>query len=99
MSITTLPVSEAKQRFTELVTSAERVYDRYLITRNGKEAAVVMSAEEYGSLLESLDILAHRKEVRAITEALDDAGRGRIVSMEKYLSRKRKNSGRRAHRR
>jgi prevent-host-death family protein len=47
MSTITLPVTEAKQRFTELVKGAEESFDRYLVTKNGKEAAVLLSAEEY----------------------------------------------------
>jgi len=32
--------------------------EKYLITVNGKTKAVVMSADEYGSLQETLDILS-----------------------------------------
>ena len=88
MSTQTLPVSEAKQRFTEIVKEAEKFFDRYLITRNGKEAAVLMSADEYQSLLETLDILSNKKEVLAIAEGAAQARRGEIVSLEAYLSTK-----------
>ena len=98
MSVITLPVSDAKQRFTELVKGAEECFDRYLVTRNGKDAAVVMSAEEYESLLETLDILANRREVRAIREASAQARRGETVSLKKYLEQKQ-HSPRRAGRR
>lgn len=47
MSVVTVPVTEAKQRFTELVKGVEDYFDRYVVTKNGKEAAVVMSATEY----------------------------------------------------
>ncbi len=90
MSTITLPVSEAKQRFTELVKSAEELYDRYLITKNGKDAAVVISAEEYESLLETLDILANRKEVKAIAEGVAQLRRKETISLEQYLARKQK---------
>jgi prevent-host-death family protein len=93
MSTTTLPVSEAKQRFTELVNCAHKYYDRFLITKNGKEAAIVMSAEEYESLLETLDILANRMEVKAIVEGARQVRRKETVSLRKYLSQKAK-SGR-----
>ena len=91
VSTITLPVSEAKQRFTEIVKGAEELYDRYIITKNGKEAAVVMSAEEYESLLETLDILANKKEVQAIAEGVAHARRKETISLGKYLAMKRKN--------
>ncbi len=89
MSVITLPVTEAKQRFTELVKGAEEYFDRYLVTKNGKEAAVVMSAQEYESLLETLDVLSSKREVRAIREGSRDAKGGRTLSLEKYLEERR----------
>jgi len=89
MSVITMPVTEAKQRFTQIVKGAEEYFDRYLVTRNGKEAAVVMSAEEYESLLETLDILANKREVRAIADGSARARRGETISLDKYLARKR----------
>jgi len=90
MSTTTLPVTEAKQRFTELVRGVEGSFDRFLVTRNGKEAAVLLSAEEYESLLETLDILANKREVLAIAEGTLQAKRGSTISLGKYLSSKLK---------
>lgn len=90
MSTITLPVSEAKQRFTEIVKNAERLFDRYLITKNGKEAAIVLSAEEYQNLLETLDILASKKEVRAIAEGAAHVRRGETISIRTFLSRRQK---------
>lgn len=94
MSTITLPVTEAKQRFTELVKNAEESFDRYLVTKNGKDAAVILSAEEYESLLETLDILANKKEVLAIAQGDAQAKRGETISLSKYLAnRKNKHRG------
>jgi len=62
MSTNTLPVAEAKQRLTELVKAAHEKYDRYLITRNGKRAAVIVSAEKY-------DSFPHREPVDQFAQA------------------------------
>lgn len=94
MSVITLPVTEAKQRFTEIVKGAEEYFDRYLVTKNGKEAAVLMSAEEYESLLETLDILANKREVRALAEASAQAKRGETISIETYLAQKERSQNR-----
>jgi len=98
MSVITMPVTEAKQRFTEIVKGAQEYFDRYLVTRNGKEAAVVMSAEEYENLLETLDVLASKNEVLAIRQASAQARSGETVSLDTYLRKKqasRKNRARR----
>jgi len=98
MSVITLPVSEAKQRFTEIVKDAEQYFDRYLVTKNGKEAAVVMSVREYESLLETLDVLSNKSEVRAIREASSQARRGDTVSLDAYASRRKQSPKRRSRR-
>ena len=98
MSVITLPVTEAKQRFTEIVKSAQEYFDRYLVTKNGKEAAVLMSAEEYENLLETLDILSHKKEVRSFAVASAQARRGETVSLDSYLAQKRRPQGHRNRR-
>ena len=94
MSVITLPVTEAKQRFTEIVRGAEKYFDRYLVTKNGKEAAVLMSAEEYENLLETLDVLAYKREVRALAEGSAQAKRGQTTSIETYLTQKEQSRNR-----
>jgi prevent-host-death family protein len=94
-NVQTLPVSEAKQRLTLLVKSSEEMFDKYLITRNGKSSAMLMSADEYAGLMETLDILGHRKEVRAIAEGSKQARSGRTISLDRYLARTGKPARRR----
>lgn len=91
MNTITIPVSEAKQRFTELVKGVEEYFNRYLITKNGKEAAIVMSAEEYDNLLETLDVLANREEVKAINEASRQIKNKETISLNDYLSKRNRN--------
>ena len=98
MSVTMMPVTEAKQRFTEIVRRAEEFFDRYLVTKNGKEAAILMSAEEYEGLLETLDVLASREEVQALSEATRQAKKHQTVSLEEYKSQKKSAGTRRARR-
>lgn len=84
MSVRTLSVTEAKQRFTELVKQVGKYYDRYLVTKNGTEAAVVMSSEEYDSLLETLDVLGSRTEVKAIAEGQEHVRKGKTIPLAAY---------------
>jgi len=94
MSVVTVPVTEAKQRFTEIVKGVEEYFDRYLVTKNGKDAAIVMSAGEYESLLETIDVLAGKKEMQALVEATGQSRGKQTVALDDYLAQK-KNSRRR----
>lgn len=98
MSVVTVPVTEAKQRFTEIVKGVELYFDRYLVTKNGKEAAVLMSAEEYESLLETIDVLGSKKELAALLEGAEESRKGKTVSLDTYLSQKEQSKKRKARR-
>ena len=98
MSVMTVPVTEAKQRFTEIVKGVEEYFDRYLVTKNGKDAAIVMSAGEYESLLERIDVLASKKEMRALVEAAGQLRGKETVALDDYLSQKKKSRTRKGSR-
>jgi len=94
MSVITVPVTEARQRFTEIVKGVEDYFDRYLVTKNGKDAAIVMSSREYESLLETLDVLSSKKEMRALLEGTSQSQRGETVALDQYLVQKKRSSNR-----
>ena len=54
----TLPLSEAKDRFSRLIDEVADRDERVMITRNGRPAAVMMSPGEFDSLLATLDLLS-----------------------------------------
>jgi prevent-host-death family protein len=78
--MTTLPLSDARARLLQLVRDAEELGKRFVITRSGRPAAVLISAEEFGGLLETLEILADPKLAAAVARGLGDVERGRLLS-------------------
>jgi len=54
----TLPLSEAKSRFSRIVDEIADRDERITITRNGKPVAIMLSPSEFESLLATLDILS-----------------------------------------
>ena len=86
----TYPLAEAKKHLSHLVKEVEEVYDRIVITKNGIEKAVIMSAEEYEGLIETLDILSQREEREAIARAKKQVRRGQTVSLEAFKKKARR---------
>ncbi len=78
----TLPITEARQNLTTLVDRANKRLDEYVITVNGKPAAVLMSAREYDSWRETNEILADRKLMKAIKQGEKDMEKGRLYDWE-----------------
>ncbi|MGH3517406.1 MAG: type II toxin-antitoxin system Phd/YefM family antitoxin [Haloechinothrix sp.] len=67
----TLPLSEAKDKLSGLVDEAEATHEIITITRHGRPAAVLMSADDLESLHETLYWLSKR----GVDASLDDAER------------------------
>jgi antitoxin YefM len=84
-----VPFSEARATLTELLDALEEKHEHVLITRNGRPSAVMLSAEEYESLEETLDILQDKDLMEALRVSERDVRAGRLTSLED-LRRKRR---------
>jgi antitoxin YefM len=71
VAMETTSLADAKNRLSELVASVEGTWERILITKNGRPAAVLIAPDDLESLLETLDILSDPDTVAAIKEAED----------------------------
>ncbi len=54
----TIPASKAKTHFSELLKRTREHHESFAITRRGKIEGVLISIEEYESLIETLEILS-----------------------------------------
>jgi antitoxin YefM len=80
--MTTLPIAEVRANLSRLVEEAERTHQRVEVTRNGRRAAVLLSADDYDSLIETLDILSDAEAMAEIRQADADIAAGRISTLE-----------------
>lgn len=80
--MTTLPLAEVRANLSRLVDEAQRTHQRVEVTKNGRRAAVLLSADDYDSLLETLDILGDAEAMAAIREADADIAAGRVYSLD-----------------
>ena len=78
--MTSIPLSEAKDRLSALVEAAETTHEIVTITRHGREAAVLMAKEDLDSLHETIFWLSQPHVRRDIDAARGEAERGDTVS-------------------
>ena len=76
----TLTLSEAKARLSELVATVEQTEEELVITRNGRPAAVLTSAEEFESLQETRDIQRNSALMQEIKQGLTQLEKGQSFS-------------------
>ena len=53
-----LPLAEVKAKFSEMVDRVELQHDRITVTRNGRPAAVLMSADDLAAIEDTLELLS-----------------------------------------
>jgi antitoxin YefM len=88
--MTTFTVSEAKSHFLELIRDSDKRLERFLITKNGKPAAVMMNADEFAGWLETLELMSDKKALREIRKAREEFKLGKTKSFEEVTGRKQK---------
>jgi antitoxin YefM len=73
-------LSDLKSHLSEYADRAELEHEQFTITRNGRPAVVMVSADEWESLQETLFWLSQPGIHESLAEAEDDIAAGRIYT-------------------
>ena len=65
----TAPLTEVRDNLREILDDVGASGNEYVITRHGRPVAVILSYDEYESLVETLNILSDDDAMSAIAEA------------------------------
>ena len=71
----TLPITQAREELTDLVRNASKYLDEY---------AVIISAEEYESWKETIEILSDPSLVKAIRQGEKEIDEGKGIPWEEF---------------
>ena len=77
-----LPITKAREELPTLVANAKNLLSRYTITVNGVPEAVIISSNEYESLIETLDILSEPRALVEIKKTESELKHGRYVTLD-----------------
>lgn len=84
---TTLSVSEARKNIFSIIDQVEKLGAVYTLTEKGRPKAVIMSADEFESWVETFEVMkdwpTYKKDIK---KAHDDLLHGRAISFEKVLA-------------
>ena len=75
-----VPLTEAKEKLSALVEEADTTHEIIQITRHGRVAAVIMSADDLESLNETLHALRTQGVVEELAQADADYAAGKTVT-------------------
>ncbi|ORA22893.1 type II toxin-antitoxin system Phd/YefM family antitoxin [Mycobacterium aquaticum] len=83
----TVPLSEAKDKLSALVDEADSTHEIIRITRHGRVAAVLMSADDLDSLNETLHALRAPGHVDELNQSDADYAAGNTITGEDLRKR------------
>ncbi|OGK09331.1 hypothetical protein A2767_03810 [Candidatus Roizmanbacteria bacterium RIFCSPHIGHO2_01_FULL_35_10] len=69
---TTLPITEVRKKLFNIVDEVEKRRTRFIVTEKGRPKAVIMSAEEFESMRETLDVLIENPDLPKIIEETEE---------------------------
>lgn len=82
-----ISLTEVRAKLSLLVEEADRLSERFIVTKNGIPKAVVMGAEEFESWRETVALLTDPKAVKALERGLKQAKAGKLRSFERVFGK------------
>ncbi|UQX10427.1 type II toxin-antitoxin system Phd/YefM family antitoxin [Candidatus Mycobacterium methanotrophicum] len=87
--MTSLPLAEVRANLSKLIEEAVRTHERIEVTRQGRRAAVILSADDYDSIMETISILSDQELMREVRTADTEAESGQIYTLEEVTEEMR----------
>ena len=78
--VNTVSLKELRPALPKVVARIDGRLDRYVVTKRGKPVVVMLSIDDYESLMETLDILADPEAMAGIRKGEEEIRRGRTRS-------------------
>ena len=83
----TITLKDLRPELPKVVENVDKKWERYIVTRHGKPSVVILSVEDYESLMETLDILADPNAVKNLKKGEEDLRKGRTRNWQEIKSR------------
>jgi len=79
---TTLPISEARKKIFQIAKEVQKPSNYYTLTEKGRPKAVIMSVEEFESIMETMEILSDPELMKKIEKAEAEYKKGEYIKWE-----------------
>jgi len=77
-----ISITDAKRHLLQVARNVADTGENTILTKRGKPYVVLMSAAEYESIMETLEILADQETLKDIQESEKDISEGRWATLE-----------------
>ena len=95
--MTTLPIADVRAQLSKLVEEAGATHERVEITKNGRRAAVLLSADDYDAIMETIAVLSDSELLSDHLRGVNELESGESLTLRE-LANAMKVAGRRVDR-
>jgi len=85
-----MTVTKAKAHLLDIIRKADNSMQHFIITKNGKPKAIIMSVDEYEGWLETLEIMSDKKTLGDIRKAEKELAEGKYYTFEQVFKKIKK---------
>jgi antitoxin YefM len=78
-----ISIRELRPKLASVIDNIHEKFDRYVVTKRGVPEVVMMSIEDFESILETLEIESDKELMKKIKKADQDLKSGKGVLLEK----------------
>ncbi len=82
----TAPLASVKAHLSALVDEIARTHEQYTVTRNGTPVVVMLAADDFEALLETLALLRDQEGMRRLAEAEQAIAAGDLTSRDEMAA-------------
>ena len=86
MAKKTIPITEGRKKLFKIAEEVQKPDTYYVLTVSGKPQVVLMSREEFESIMETIEIMSDPEIVKNLMETEEDFKKGKYVSLEKVIA-------------
>jgi len=77
-----ISIRELRPKLSHVVADIHNKFDRYIITKRGKPEVIMMSIEDYESILETLEIQSDKELMKSLKKAEKEMKEGKGRSLD-----------------
>lgn len=82
-----ITLKELRPRLPKVISRVDHELDRYIISKHGKPVAVLLSIDDYESMIETLDETSNRDTLARIRKGMREAKTGKTVDWKQVKTK------------